>query len=103
MAGSVNPGNWLPELKRQDNVFVIYVDVVQQGSILAPSRAADSETMAFWAAVRTISAEQHRFADYNIVVPMDGDIMDFEKRREYISQGERAGGLAVSDILRNIE
>lgn len=103
MSGIANPGDWVTELRKSGAQFIVYVDVISQGSYLEPSRYADpAELTSLWAAIKTISRQQHGYANFVIEVPTSIELSAFEKRREAIAAGEKAATEALSPLMKSI-
>jgi NTE family protein len=103
-AGSVAPGDWAGELHRAGAQFIIYVDVISKGNILANSgNYSDPQTLrALWYSIKSISKQQHQLANLTIEVPMDYDLGNFDRRREAIAMGEDAAKQALGTTLKAV-
>jgi NTE family protein len=101
ITGALSPADWPTELRKAGAQFIIYVDVISQGSYMSEKRYGnDPELKALWTAVKAISKQQHLFANLTIEVPSDLDLSDFDHRREMIGVGERAATRYIPDLTR---
>jgi NTE family protein len=103
VSGAVSPGDWPGELRKMGAQFIIYVDVTSRGNLLSPGKYANGPALtALWYSLRSMSKQQHLFANLTIEVPSEIDLTDFDRRREAIAIGERAAQNYVPTILNAI-
>lgn len=103
ISGAINPGDWPSELKRAGAQFIIYVDVISRGQVLAKNKYnGEVQVKALWTAVKAVSRQQHAFANMTIEVPLDMDLMDYDRRRDAIASGESIGNAALGEVLKAV-
>lgn len=103
VSGAISPGNWPDELRKAGAQYIIYVDVINRGSLLTSKNYSnENQLKALWIALRSISQQQHLFANLTIEVPSDIDLVDFDRRREAIGLGEKAASDVVDGITKAI-
>jgi len=103
VSGAVSPGDWPGELRKAGAQYIIYVDVVSHGNVLSLNKYPNEQQLrALWMAVKSISKEQHLFANLTMEIPMDIDLTDFDRRRDAVAVGERVANTYINDILHAI-
>ena len=102
-AAAVAPGDWAGLLRNAGAKYIIYIDVISKGTYLDKLKYSnDDQIRTLWSGIKSSSKLQHQFANITIEVAMDIDLADFDKRREAVSIGERAGNSSLNDVLKGI-